>query len=738
METTLWYKQPARDWNEALPIGNGRLGAMCFGDAEWERLQLNEESLWSGGFRDRNNLDALRNLPNIRSLLAQGKAAEAEDLARYAMTGTPEWQRCYQTLGDLELFFRGHAGFTRYQRELSLDEAVCRTTYTVNHVTYRREVFISVPDQVLVMRITADQPGMVSFDARICRERFCDTSGSLNQSTVYFDGRNGGDNGIAYMAAMTGWTDGGSLETCGEYIVVTNADEAVVLVAAETSFRGENWRESCRETLRAATAQGYQCLYTRHLADYQPLFGRVQLDLGGTPNDLPTDKRLSRLRDNEQDNGLIALYFQYGRYLLLSSSRPGCLPANLQGIWCADFKPPWDSKYTININTEMNYWHAESCNLSECHMPLFDHLRRMLPHGQRTAEVMYGARGFVAHHNTDVWGDTAPQDTYIPATYWVFGAAWLCLHIWEHYEYSMDIGFLKKHFDLLHEACLFFMDYMMEDAQGQMIISPSVSPENSYALPDGTVLCLCAGCTMDSQILRALFTSYLKAAKRLSMQEPLVDKVSQMLLRLPPTRIGKNGGIMEWLHDYDEVEPGHRHISHLFGLFPGDEIDPIRTPLLADAARKTLELRLTAGGGHTGWSMAWITCMWARLLDSEAAAAGIQRLLCASTLDNLLDNHPPFQIDGNFGGTAAITLMLLQSNENTLYLLPALPGAWKDGTARGLRAKGALTVDLSWVQGKLTRADVAASHAYSGNVFYGGQCMPVVLNAGQSITLDYS
>jgi len=449
-------------------------------------------------------------------------------------------------------------------------------------------------------------------------------------------------------------------------------------------------------------------------------------------NKVPTDERLKNVKNGEIDLGLYELYFRYGRYLLISCSRPGTLPANLQGIWCNDFLAPWDSKYTININTQMNYWLAEICNLSECHKPLFEHMFRMAPKGAEVAQSMYGARGIVAHHNTDIWGDCAPQDTWIPATYWVMSLAWFCLHIWEHYEYSLCDEFLAGHYDLMKNTCLFFADFLIENNRGELVVSPSVSPENVYILPNGTQGTLCEGCTMDSQILNELFNAMENTCRILDKEPDFAKTISAIRCKLPKTKIGRNGGIMEWHDDYGEAEPGHRHMSHLFALFPGTGISPESTPELADAARKTLEMRLSHGGGHTGWSRAWIINFYAMLNDGNQAFFHLKELMCHSTLDNLFDDHPPFQIDGNFGATAAIANMLVQSDSDSISLLKALPDEWKNGRVTGLCTRGGLTVDMTWKNGMLENVAIHAKKDYTGNVIYNKKSYPISLKAGKS------
>ncbi|GFN33131.1 glycoside hydrolase family 95 protein [Paenibacillus xylaniclasticus] len=740
----LWYRQPANDWNEALPIGNGRLGAMVFGDVDNEQLQLNEDSLWYGGPRDRNNRDALANLPKIRELILSGKLQEAQELALMALTGVPESQRHYEPLGDLQLHFASSGSPpSEYSRELDLDRALMRISYLQDGARFTREMFASYPDQVIVVRLTADQPGRLTFRARWNRQqwRYVDGIEPWGNDSLVMSGQGGGEGGVAFRAVVKAIAEGGSCRTIGEHLLIDHADEVTLLIAAGTTFRSPKPDQVCKDVMKAAAEKPYAELLQRHVSDYCSLFTRVELeikDMNGHKDEQATDERLAGIAQGQNDPGLVSLYFQYGRYLLISSSRPGSLPANLQGIWNPHFLPPWDSKFTININTQMNYWLAENCSLAECHTPLFDLIERMREPGRRTAAVMYGCRGFTAHHNTDIWADTAPQDGWPPSTFWPLGAAWLCLHLWEHYEFGRDETFLAQAYLSMKEAALFLLDYLIEGEDGRLITCPSISPENTYILPNGESGVLCAGASMDFQIIRALFDACIASAGILGIDESFSGELADALSRLPQPAIGRHGQIQEWMDDYEEAEPGHRHISHLFGLYPGEQFTPENRPELAAAARVTLERRLAHGGGHTGWSRAWIINFWARLQDADQARENVLALLSHSTLPNLLDNHPPFQIDGNFGGTAGIAEMLLQSHSGVLHLLPAWPSAWGKGRVRGLRARGGYTVDMDWEHGQLKHAAITSIRSGVCRIRgLGENIVECYMESGQTYTFSF-
>jgi len=744
----LWYDKPAAKWVEALPVGNGRLSAMIFGGVGQERLQLNEGTLWAGGPYDPVNPEAKDALPQVRQLINEAKYREAAKLISAKVMAKPLGQMPYQTVGDLLLTFSGSTNAGAYRRDLDLDTATASVSYSSEGVRYTREVFASAPDNVVVMRLAADKPGKISFAAGM-KTPMAATVETEGHDTLVMRGMGGDAGGIKgqlkYQARVKVMAKGAKPAADDGKVSVANADEVMLLITAATSYKrfddvSGDPESVTKQQLAAAAKKSFAKLRAGHLADYQPLFRRVKIDLGQTEAmKLPTDERIRRFAEGN-DPQLAALYCQFGRYLLISCSRPGGQPAGLQGLWNDSKNPPWGGKYTININTEMNYWPAEPGNLAECVEPLISMVNDLTVTGGRTARTMYGARGWLTHHNTDLWRASAPIDGPNWGM-WPCGGAWLSLHLWDHYEFSGDQGDLQRIYPVLKGASEFFLDTLQEEPKHKWLVTnPSISPENGH--PFGAAVC--AGPTMDMQILRDLFANTIKAAALLGVDEGFRNQLAAARARLAPNQIGSAGQLQEWLEDWDMRAPEmhHRHVSHLYGLYPGRDIHRRDTPELAAAVKKSLEIR---GDKATGWATAWRICLWTHLGEGDHAFQILRYLLSPElTYPNMFDAHPPFQIDGNFGGTAGIMDMLMQSRLGSvsealtptlkpeIELLPALPKAWPSGSVKGLRARGGFEVDVAWKDGKLVETTVRSLHGGSAQLRYGAVTRDVQLARGKT------
>jgi alpha-L-fucosidase 2 len=730
----LWFEAPAAAWVEALPIGSGRIGAMVFGGTDSERIALNEDTLWAGGPYDPTNPDALAALPEIRKLIFAGRYREAHDLAKSRMMGKPIRQMPYQMPCDVLLASPVVAPVTGYRRELLLGTAVARTRFTSGGATFTRDAIASPVDHVVAVRIAADQPRRVGFDLRLRTPQAAETSVAAFD-TLVMHGKNGSASGIEgalrFAVRVQAIATGGATSARDGVLSVRDADSALLLVAVATSHK--SFRDvsgdaaaGAEDRIARALRKGPERLFADHVAEHRRLFERVAIDLGTTDAArLPTDERVRRSAELD-DPALAALYFQYGRYLLLGCSRPGGQPANLQGLWNESLDPPWGCKYTININTEMNYWPAEAANLAECVEPLLALMKDLTETGAHTAKVHYGARGWVAHHNTDLWRAAAPVDGPQWGL-WPTGGAWLSMALWDRYDYGRDRAVLEAIYPILKGAAEFFLDTLVEEPTHHWLVTcPSLSPENVH--PYGTSLC--AGPSMDGQILRDLFAHCIEAAETLGVDVPLRAQLADARGRLPPHQIGAAGQLQEWLEDWDLQAPEihHRHVSHLYALFPSSQITLEGEPALAAAARKSLEIR---GDEATGWGIAWRLNLWARLGEGDHAHHILRMLLGPQrTYPNLFDAHPPFQIDGNFGGVSGILEMLVQSHSGAVALLPALPSAWRTGSIRGVRARGGFEVDVAWRDGALDTATLRGAPGSTRPVRYRGQTTQAFLGPG--------
>lgn len=733
----LFYDQAAHEWTDALPIGNGRLGAMIYGGVEQEHIQFNEETLWTGEPRDYAHKGASKHLAEIRQLLSDGKQVEAQNLAMEEFMSVPLKQMAYQPFGDLYINFHGHENFTDYSRSLNLEEAISTVAYRVGTKVFKREVFASHPDELIVIRLSANEAKALNFslafDALHEQKTISATDNTMALKVHVKDGALGG------VATLKVKSDGTISATNGQ-LQIADAKEATIYLSAATNYVNYkdvsgNAEDLASERLKLVEHKTYKAFKSDHIADYQKLYKRFSIAFDDNGRSLlTTDKRIEAFKENPDDPQLLALYVQYGRYLLIAGSREGSRPNTLQGIWNDKIRPPWESKYTVNINTEMNYWPVEMTNLSECHEPLFTMLEELAQTGQNVAKEHYACDGWVVHHNTDIWRGAAPIN-HANHGIWVTGGAWLTTHVWEHYLFTGDAVFLREKYHLIKDAALFFSQFLYKDpASGYLISSPSNSPEIGG---------LVAGPTMDHQIIRALFKICIDAAEILDVDSDFAEHLKRLIPQIAPNQIGQFGQLQEWLEDIDDPEIKHRHVSHLWAVYPGKDINPEETPELMRAAKQSLEFR---GDGGTGWSLAWKINYWARFLDGNHAYKMIHQLLSPAqrpdgkvgggSYKNLFDAHPPFQIDGNFGGTAGIIELLVQSHLGRIDLLPALPDALPNGALSGVCVRGGFELSFSWRNGELEKLRIVSK---SGNVCklkYKGMLKEFDTEIGKSYRFD--